>query len=289
MDVTTFITRLLRACLIAALVLSPGMIKHADATPITSTTIEDLVRPDRSGNPGYQTLFQSAPDRYEFLLWTPDLTTSAGASFTPTFFPVTQVPQYPESSHDSGSFRGFSAGLPSAIQTLSVKITPIADVDITKSLLGNGESFPMLAYDEAFVPSARHHLLPDIAIPEPSTLVLLTTALSGMYAYGFWRRRKHAAAQSSSETMTAEVMHDVKDALTAIQTCAEVLGYDDLDPHDRQEFTRKIAGQVEQCITVIEEFLGNSPDRSGNSGLFVNSSRVRPARPAGNTLMRQSR
>ena len=36
-------------------------------------------------------------------------------------------------------------------------------------------------------------------------------------------------------SLTGGVNHKIKNLLTEIQTWAEVLGYDDLDPHDRQK------------------------------------------------------
>ena len=267
MDITFFAKRLLRPCIITTLALSICMIKSAGATPITPTTVGSFTNLEGCSN-----TFQIPPDNHEFSSRTIDVTTSTKMEFLrPTLFTVAQIPQHLESSPDTGSFQGFSAGLPSEIRSISTNITSITDVDsfnffrsddITGSFAGDAESFPILTYDDASFSFAQHHLVPHIPIPEPSTLVLFTTVLSSIYyAYGLWRHRKQEAAQPSIETMAVEVMQDIKDALTAIQTCVEVLGYNNLDPHDRQAFTRKMIGEVEQCVAMVQAFLGSRPDR----------------------------
>jgi signal transduction histidine kinase len=122
-----------------------------------------------------------------------------------------------------------------------------------------------------------------IPVPEPGTFVFLTTAIGGIFGYGLWRCRKHGSAQLTSSperfsntfqsctdnqeermvivgTMIAEVIHDVKNALTSIRTCAEVLAYDDLEPTERQEFAQTIVSQVDRTLDMIHDVLECSSD-----------------------------
>ncbi len=117
--------------------------------------------------------------------------------------------------------------------------------------------------------------LPGIPVPEPTTLVLFITSAGIFGGYDWWRRRKSNLAQSSiallnipeSEQcaqeeriaavgqMTGEIMHDVKNALTGIRTCAEVLGYDDSTPEERIEFAKIIVMEVDRVFGMTQELL----------------------------------
>ncbi|MCP4403071.1 MAG: HAMP domain-containing histidine kinase [bacterium] len=55
--------------------------------------------------------------------------------------------------------------------------------------------------------------------------------------------------------MTNEIMHDVKNALTGIQTCAEVLEYDNLEPNERKEFAQTIMHKIEQIVEMTQDLL----------------------------------
>lgn len=267
-----FAKRLLCPCIIIILALNLSMIKSAGAIPMPPTIAGNFPNSEKGGNSDCQPLCQVFPDSHEFPSLTIDLTTATVDTLTAMLFTVVQLPQHLEGRPGTGSIQGFSAAFPSELRSFPAQSPHIAAMshpalfysdDFTGHFLVNGPHFPMYGADDAFAPFARQ---PHHPIPEPSTLAFFITAIGSIYAYGLWRRRTQEAAQSSSETRAAEVMQDINNALTAIHTCAEVLGYDDLDPRDRQEFARRMVGQIEQCMTMIQEFLGSRPDRSSNSG-----------------------
>ena len=158
--------------------------------------------------------------------------------------------------------------------------------DLSGNFLREDVRFPLPGYGNAPFPSAQFPVPPDISIPEPGTLVLFTAALGGICGYGLWRHRKHGSVQLTSSperfsntfqscidnqeermaivgTMAAEVIHDVKNALTGIRTCAEVLAYDDLEPTERQEFAQTIVRQVDQTLAMIHDVLECSSGHQG--------------------------
>lgn len=117
-------------------------------------------------------------------------------------------------------------------------------------------------------------------IPEPATFSLFL-ALFGLLAYRRWEQRRQRAtppdmpARIPSETaerwhllgqMSGGVIHDVKNALTGIRTCAEVLNYDDMSATDRQEFTTTIIAEVDRLTAMLEDVLtvarGETPQQA---------------------------
>lgn len=104
----------------------------------------------------------------------------------------------------------------------------------------------------------------EIPIPEPTTMILFLTAI-GVFGYGqHWQKKKkiaivHHELQQDRITiigkMTSGVIHDVKNALAGIRTCAEVLEYPDLDPTARQEFFQLIKQEIERVEHMTQELL----------------------------------
>jgi signal transduction histidine kinase len=117
-----------------------------------------------------------------------------------------------------------------------------------------------------------------IALPEPGTVILLVTGVGFLGGYGWWRRRRHDSLPVSMAMvampvpdqqfeqarfaevgqMASAVMHDVKNALTGIRTCADVLSYDDLAPGEREEFAQMIAQEIERLVDMTQEVLDMS-------------------------------
>ncbi len=104
-------------------------------------------------------------------------------------------------------------------------------------------------------------------IPEPATFGLFLT-LIGWLAYRRWEGQRQsvkpdtsAIMESTTERwhllgqMSGGVIHDVKNALTGIRTCAEVLNYDDMSAADRQEFTETIITEVDRLTAMLQDVL----------------------------------
>jgi signal transduction histidine kinase len=256
-------------CIIAVLMFTFSIADSATATPIPPPDLERVTRPER-----FLETVQISPDHFS---------ASTGEVSTAMFLDVIRPFHDPTSSPDAVGM--LSALFPLELQSISAEFTPFIEgdgfdalhsEDLSGDVLMDDDIIcPMPGYGDAPFSSAQSSLPPDLPIPEPSTIILLTTALGGIYGYGVWRRRKHGSAQSSivaarirvpkqpgreepmriAEMMATEMIHDVKNALTGIRTCAEVLGYPDLDPTDRQEFAQTIVSQVDQMVAMIHDML----------------------------------
>ena len=64
--------------------------------------------------------------------------------------------------------------------------------------------------------------------------------------------------------MTCDVLHDIKNSLTAIRTCAEVLSYSDLQASEREQFMQTIAGEIDRIVDMTQDLTVFSHD-SGRS------------------------
>ena len=51
------------------------------------------------------------------------------------------------------------------------------------------------------------------------------------------------------------LMHDVKNALTGIVSCAEVLGVGELEPEEKEEFFRIIASEIERVVGMTQDLM----------------------------------
>ncbi len=123
------------------------------------------------------------------------------------------------------------------------------------------------------------------AIPEPATLLMFLSAISLLLYRGIGRKfSSEARAQrydhvSEPESIsaqqhcmepgqkTAEVVHDVKNLLTGIRTCAEVLRYPHLPPQERLEFTATIISNVDQAVDMLQSLLDVA--KGGAAGLQI--------------------
>ncbi len=134
-------------------------------------------------------------------------------------------------------------------------------------------AFPQADYDGLLRTS-------DTTIPEPGTFLLLLPGVA-LLSYNHWRRKTHGARKTHgtmTEAITVmkipfearhirqerlamigrrtdEVVHDIKNALTGMRTCAEVIGYKDLSPEDRQELASLLVNDIDQVMTIAEDLL----------------------------------
>jgi signal transduction histidine kinase len=61
--------------------------------------------------------------------------------------------------------------------------------------------------------------------------------------------------------MTRDVLHDIRNSLTAIRTCTEILGYDGLNVGERKEFSLMITKEIDRAIEMTQELLEFSSDQ----------------------------
>ena len=99
-------------------------------------------------------------------------------------------------------------------------------------------------------------------------LLILTSALAAILI-GFsvvWRKKRRTARLKAggAETdarmalvgnMTGSIVHDVKNAFTAIRSCAEVIGDDELNADDRKDFAQLIVNEIDRGVDMTQELL----------------------------------
>lgn len=114
-----------------------------------------------------------------------------------------------------------------------------------------------------------------LPIPEPTTFVLFITGCGFLGYYGWRQRIRHAASRSQIAfinipfhqqfpqnkqimmigEMTCEVIHDIKNILTGIKTCAEVLTMDELPDEERKEFAQLVLQEITRALNLSQEVL----------------------------------
>lgn len=114
------------------------------------------------------------------------------------------------------------------------------------------------------------------AIPEPASIMMFLSVLSLL----IYRSIRHKLASETclpkaaeafpqktfsehghviaSEQIMAEVAHDVKNLLTGIRTCTEVLEYPELSHQDHQEFTTTILKNIDQAVEMLQQVLNTT-------------------------------
>lgn len=182
---------------------------------------------------------------------------------------------------------------PEFLRAGSVKIAPLPDmgvsgiqplpVDVISPL--EPELFDFSGSDDLLDTFTAHadiprtwyddSILSHVPVPEPGTIFLFVTSFGLLGGYGWWRRKKNGAVRAAIALttipvreqrareermvmvgkMAGEVMHDVKNALTGIRTCTEVLGYDDLDSDERKEWTQMIATEIDRIVGMTQDLL----------------------------------
>ncbi len=114
-----------------------------------------------------------------------------------------------------------------------------------------------------------------VPVPEPGTLTLIVLAGGGMIVIGRWKQRiagrirvvTAAVRLPAPDTrardarlrqvglMTGEMLHDLKNVLTGIRTCALVLSEDGLTGDERAEFRQLIEAELERGGEMIQDVL----------------------------------
>ena len=67
---------------------------------------------------------------------------------------------------------------------------------------------------------------------------------------------------NAKETTRSEVAHDIKNALSGIRTCAEVLSYEDMEPEERVSFATTIITELDRLMLLSQELLSVSSARA---------------------------
>lgn len=120
-----------------------------------------------------------------------------------------------------------------------------------------------------------------VPVPEPGTLTLIVLAGGGMIVIGRWKQRiagrirvvTAAVRLPAPDTrardarlrqvglMTGEMLHDLKNVLTGIRTCALVLSEDGLTGDERAEFRQLLEAELERGGEMIQDVLDFSAGR----------------------------
>jgi signal transduction histidine kinase len=146
--------------------------------------------------------------------------------------------------------------------------------ELLEMLNTNAGKIPISYNDSRTISSAQLYLATDapdssrwqlVVSIFPTILVLL------LIGYIAWYRRiqrdVHLAVESGSlpspedermavvGRMASSVIHDVKNAFTAIRGCAEVIADDELDPRDRKDFAKMIVNEIDRGVDMTQELL----------------------------------
>lgn len=139
---------------------------------------------------------------------------------------------------------------------------------------GGLEALLPLYYDSSFEGAITRHISKETAVPvpEPATIILVLTGF-GIATYR--RRKRDHRIQLTEEVsattpgagkpeeqqvimigkMTQDIVHDIKNALAGIRTCADVLGDATLQPAERKEFAHLIIREIDRATDLTQELL----------------------------------
>jgi signal transduction histidine kinase len=175
--------------------------------------------------------------------------------------------------------KAIAGAVPGSGETPGITLPdPVVSDDVLR-LLGDNAAIPASETGDRALTLRTEN---SVALPEPGTVILLVTGVGFLGGYGWWRRRRHdtlpvsmamvampAPDQQTQQARFAEVgqmagavMHDVKNALTGIRTCVDVLSYDDLDLEEREEFVQMIAQEIDRLVGMTQEVLDVSSEGS---------------------------
>ncbi|MCP4405631.1 MAG: PEP-CTERM sorting domain-containing protein [bacterium] len=269
MKAIRFIIRRLIPNFFVILAFILGIINNATATAITTTTGHPITIFPDTGT--YRDVPKVDETDNNFITWTYD---PALEALTSGLLTLPLPPKHDVIRTDLMDIENFPHTIPPVNQNFPV--APIKIVELKSHDFLNSVEIPEMFAANASVSQTWYDddILPEVPIPEPGTLVLFVTAF-GIFGYGRWRRRKHGVTQTSVTAvkipvpephvqeerlamvgkMAGEVMHDVKNALTGIRTCAEVLQYDDIEPEERVEFAKTVVEEVDRVFGMTQELL----------------------------------
>jgi len=131
--------------------------------------------------------------------------------------------------------------------------------------------------DPETISSAQIQLTAETSGPFIPTSLLVFASILALMLIGssVWWRKKWRRARIAAQTetlqgeklsenearmalvgnMASSIVHDVKNAFTAIRSCAEVIGDDALNPHDRKDFAQLIVNEIDRGVGMTQELL----------------------------------
>lgn len=146
--------------------------------------------------------------------------------------------------------------------------------ELLEMLDANAGKIPISYHDSRTISSAQLFLVtdtPDSSRWQLALSILPTILVLLLIGYIAWYRRvqrevTRAVANGSLPSpedermavigrMAGSVIHDVKNAFTAIRGCAEVIADDELDPHDRKDFAKMIVNEIDRGVDMTQELL----------------------------------
>lgn len=264
-----------------------------ERSPLTTTHFsEDMGESDILIPSGNSAQGRFDGNSREFATWTFDFTADPNfasiqhsGSLKSALLKLTVTPEYVQLNPESLGIQGLSDGSLLENQRLSVQVEVelldlYASEDILNMLTNNAGRLPVFYRAAAAISSAQLDLTTDTEpSPAPSIggSVILASAMTTFVLFGYivWRRRKHSALQASGTSgntqemippveeermavigkMASTIVHDVKNAFTAIRSCAEVMAADELDPHDRKDFAQMIVSEIDRSVDMTQELL----------------------------------
>ncbi len=268
MNAITFAAQRLTQSIFLILVFIFGVVSSAAASSMITTIADNPIETF----PGSMAKVENADSN--FTAWSSDVMTPALESLTSELLALTLPPTCTVHSAASVHIDNFprtilpvSHNFPVHVNAVELHVSDFSGSDDILGTSTTNAGVPQTWYDD-------DGILSYVPVPEPGTLVLFVTAF-GLFGYGRWRRKKHGFAQTSvavtnipvSEQhcqeermamvgkMAGEVMHDVKNALTGIKTCAVVLGYEDIKPEDRLVFEQTIVGEIDRIVGMTQDLL----------------------------------
>lgn len=161
---------------------------------------------------------------------------------------------------------------------VEVNLLELYEPDELLDLLASNSGKLQIPYpNPEAISAAQIHLTTETSEPFLSRSALMTAiffALTTVISFIWWHKKRQSIQQSLhpdtsqqealSEkdarmalvgNMASSIVHDVKNAFTAIRSCAEVIGDDALNPHDRKDFAQLIVNEIDRGVDMTQELL----------------------------------
>lgn len=179
-------------------------------------------------------------------------------------------PQRFQSSPDALDLRGppNDALRLSADDELKIDLLEFYDADELLDILSsNTGQLTIPSLDPAMLVASQVNLITEIPAPwyvNPLVIIGSVFSVCGVAAFIAWQRKRRAADRLRQETearmalvgnMASTIVHDVKNAFTAIRSCAEVMGDDALNDSDRKDFAQLIVHEIDRGVDMTQELL----------------------------------
>ena len=257
----------------------------AEATPVTrpelAQTSLTLSEQDNTLTPAQQqNAFSAWP-----LEWPAEKIVDPGphaSSLKSPLLTITLNPQQPEPAAELFGNQNVSDDKPAGSRIPPTQATIILKLEVPAN-------YTQEEIMEMFTANAKHLSFLDggaedgfqVTTPPSSSFagilvaLIVVLAMIGIIGYTLWykktylshsrsaRLRKEARANPHLQDhrmaqigqMTSTVIHDVKNAFTAIRSCAEVMADDDLDPLERKDFAQLIVHEIDRGVGMTQELL----------------------------------